>query len=80
MSRTTSQQDTPGIGAPARDWIRLPKYCEITGDTADAVHARRRKRQWLDGKQCIIGPDGNLWICREEVNRWVESNLQPSAS
>lgn len=63
-----------------RDWIKLQKYCELTGDSADAVHARRRKRQWVDGRQCIIGPDGNVWICREEVNRWVESNPQPSES
>ena len=65
---------------PQRNWIKLQKYCDETGDTPDAVHARRRKRQWLDGRQCIIGPDGNVWICREEVNRWVESNLQPSES
>ena len=25
-------------------WIRLTKHCEATGDTPDAVHARRRKR------------------------------------
>lgn len=54
------------------NWIRLARYCEITGDTPDAVHARRRKRQWLDGQQCQVGPDGNLWVNPAAVNRWVE--------
>ena len=63
-----------------RDWVRLAKYCADKGDTADAVHARRRKRQWIDGVHCRIGPDGNLWVCPEEVNRWIESsNLAPNA-
>lgn len=65
--------DTP------KNWIRLAKYCDNTGDSPDAVHARRRKRQWTDGLHCKIGPDGNLWVCPEEVNRWIENHQQPSA-
>lgn len=53
-------------------WVRLALYCQISGDTADAVHARRRKRQWADGLHCRVGPDGNLWVNLEEVNRWIE--------
>lgn len=59
-------------------WIRLAKHCEVTGDTPDAVHARRRKRQWTDGVQCRLGPDGNLYINPEEYNKWVEGQHQPS--
>lgn len=66
--------------APPIKWIRLPKYCELTGDTSDAVHARRRKRHWIDGVQCRIGPDGNLWIDPQEVTRWVEGLHRQSAS
>lgn len=43
-------------------WVKLAKHCEATGDTRDAVHARRRKHIWQDGVQCKIGPDGNLYI------------------
>ncbi|WP_353090540.1 excisionase [Methylibium sp.] len=60
-------------------WIRLAKYCELSRDTADAVHARRRKRQWTDGLHCRLGPDGNLWVNLEEVNKWVEGQ-DPRAS
>lgn len=52
-------------------WIKLKEYCRQTGDTADAVHAKRRKGQFIDGEHCKIGPDGNLWINVEAVERWV---------
>lgn len=63
--------DTTIFATPLR-WVRLAVYCQISGDSADAVHSRRRKRQWTDGVQCRVGPDGNLWVNPEEVNRWIE--------
>lgn len=54
-------------------WMKLTEYCQRTGDTADAVHAKRRKGQWIDGIHCTVAPDGNLWVNPEEVNKWVES-------
>ena len=57
-------------------WVKLKKYCELTGDTAPSVHAKRHKGQWLDGFQSKIGPDGNLWINLIEVEKWVEKNSQ----
>lgn len=63
--------DEPHFTNPLR-WVRLSVYCHLSGDSVDAVHARRRKRQWTDGVQCRLGPDGNLWVNPEEVNRWIE--------
>ncbi len=54
-------------------WIKLKKYCEISGDTSNAVHAKRKRGMWLDGVQCKVGPDGNIWINLVEVERWVEN-------
>jgi len=54
-------------------WIKLSKYTELSGDTSNAVHAKRKKGIWLDGKQCKIGPDGKLWINTQEVESWVEN-------
>lgn len=62
------------------NWIKLNKYCEMSGDTPDAVHARRRKKQWEDGVHCRVGPDGNLWINPAEVNKWIESPEQKATS
>ncbi|CAM4388704.1 MAG: hypothetical protein LEGION0403_FIIPPAGN_02629 [Legionella sp.] len=53
-------------------WVKLKKYCNDSGDTANAVHAKRKKGIWLDGIQCKIGPDGNVWVNLIEVERWVE--------
>lgn len=55
-------------------WVKLPLHCAATGDTPDAVHARRRKRVWQDGVHCRVGPDGNLYVNPEAYNRWVEGN------
>jgi len=54
-------------------WVKLKKYCQISGDTPDAVHAKRRKGTWLDDVHCKIAPDGNLWINLVEIEKWVES-------
>jgi hypothetical protein len=54
-------------------WVKLKKYCIDSGDTPNAVHAKRKKGVWLDGIQCKIGPDGNIWINLIEVERWVEN-------
>lgn len=57
-------------------WVKLKKYCQDSGDTANAVHAKRKKGIWLDGIQCKIGPDGNVWVNVEEVEKWVERGNQ----
>lgn len=54
-------------------WVKLKKYCQESGDTSDAVHAKRKRGMWLDGIQCKLGPDGNIWINLVEVERWVEN-------
>ena len=55
-------------------WVKLKKYCELSGDTSNAVHAKRRKGIWLDGRECRVAPDGNLWINLTEVEQWVEND------
>lgn len=47
-------------------------YLTQSGDTADAVHARRKKGKWLDGVHCQVR-DGQLWINREAIEKWVEN-------
>ncbi|WP_426195039.1 hypothetical protein [Massilia sp. DWR3-1-1] len=62
------------LGAAAEypvTWVELEKYVEITGDSVDAVQARRRAGKWLDGKQCKIA-DGRLWIDLRAAQAWVE--------
>jgi hypothetical protein len=57
-------------------WVRLAVHCAHTGDTPDTVHARRRRHIWVDGVQCRLGPDGNLYVNPQEYNKWVEGQHQ----
>ena len=47
------------------NWVKLKKYCELSGDTMNAVHSKRRKGIWLDGQHCRLAPDGNLFRGRK---------------
>lgn len=53
-------------------WVKLKKYCELSGDTTNAVYTRRNRSIWLEGVQSRIGPDGNLWINLDKVDQWIE--------
>lgn len=52
-------------------WVKLTKYCELSGDTPDAVYAKNRKHIWQDGIHYRKAPDGCIWINTEEVEKWV---------
>jgi hypothetical protein len=54
------------------NWVKLDRYVELTGDSADAVMARRKTGKWLDGNQCKV-VDGRLWISLSAVEGWVEN-------
>jgi hypothetical protein len=73
-------KDQPTHTPAAYRWVRLAVHTAATGQSADAIHALRRKRQWTDGVQCKIGPDGNLYVNPEEYNKWVESQQQNSSA
>lgn len=54
-------------------WVRLNRYCELSGETADAVSARLRTGVWLRDIHARQ-PQGSkeLWVCLEAVNEWCE--------
>ena len=51
----------------------LEKYCALTGDSKDAVYARRKRGEWLDGVQCVV-VRRRIRVCIEEVDYWIEKN------
>ncbi|MCG8990832.1 excisionase family protein [Laribacter hongkongensis] len=57
-------------------WVKLEKYCELTGETTDSVEAKRRTGKWIEGTHWRIPADGRVWINLEEVEKWV-SQSQP---
>ena len=52
-------------------WVKLSKYCELSGDTQNAVHARRKKGHWIDGIHCCVR-GGKLWINIVAIEEWIE--------
>jgi hypothetical protein len=46
--------------SPQLAWVKLNRYGEISGDTPEAIRAKRKKGVWLDGLQCKVGPDGTM--------------------
>jgi len=57
-------------------WVKLKKYCELSGDTPNAVHIRRQRGIWLDGVQIRLAPDKRLWVNLEAVEKWVEQQVK----
>mgnify|MGYP003625770231 CR=1 FL=1 len=58
----------------ALKWVKLKHWCNLTGDTGNAVHARRKTGKWKDGVHCMVR-DGNLWINIREGQSWIESEI-----
>jgi hypothetical protein len=53
-------------------WVKLKRYCELTGETSDSVHSKRRAGHFIDNIHTKIADDGNLWVNLEQVEKWVE--------
>jgi len=70
-----STTETPEEASRQRDprgaLVKLHKYCSDTGDTAEAVHTRRKRGEWVDGKHCHLVAGRRLWIDIAEVNAWI---------
>lgn len=55
-------------------WVRLSRYCELSGETEHSVEHKRRTGIWRDGEHCKVAGDGKIWIDLEAVERWVETS------
>ena len=53
-------------------WVRLKKYCELSGDTPAAVEGRLRAGIWLRDVHARR-PEGSkeLWVNLHAVNDWA---------
>lgn len=58
--------------AVALEWVPMNRYCELFGETPDAVDKRLRSGFWLRDVH-VRQPDGSkqLWINLEAVNDWA---------
>lgn len=62
-----------GKGKKMIKWVKLAKYCELSGETNNSVHAKRKAGHFVDGIHTKVADDGNLWVNLEKVAEWVEN-------
>ncbi len=58
--------------APAPYYL-LVNADKITGLSVGAMRKKIERGQWLEGKQYIKAPDGNLYLSVKGYTSWVES-------
>src|SRR5262245_45063097 len=56
------------------NWVKLSKYCCLSGDTPEAVYTKRRRGIWLDGRESKVAGDGSMWVNLDAVNEWVNTS------
>ncbi len=54
-------------------WVKLARFCELSGYTRNAVHAKMRRGVWADGIHYRRAPDGHVMINLEAYDAWVQS-------
>lgn len=55
-------------------WVRLSKYCELTGETRNSVRVKIDRGHWLDGRHFKKLPaDRKIWINLKAVDEWLEN-------
>ncbi|RDE25181.1 excisionase [Motiliproteus coralliicola] len=55
-------------------WVRLKKYCELTGETESSVRLKREQGHWAEGFHYKkLAADSRIWIHTERVDQWVEN-------
>lgn len=54
--------------------VLVPKFCELSGYTDDAVRAKIKNGVWLEGVVWIKAPDGRVLIDIEGYEAWADGN------
>ena len=70
------RKNTMTIAIPSPEWVLAEKFCSLTGNTANAIHQRRKKGQWLDGTHTAI-VNRRLYVNIKAADQWITNQLQP---
>ena len=57
---------------PAIRYVRVKRFCELSGYTETAVYQKIRAGHWRQGHEWQRAPDGHIMVDLEGVERWVE--------
>lgn len=54
------------------NYVRLPKFEELTGYSQKAVYEKIREGVWVQGREYRKAPDGHILVDLRGYERWVE--------
>jgi hypothetical protein len=54
-------------------FITIDKFSEATGYTAEAVRAKIKRGDWLQGQLFVKAPDNRILIDTEAFEKWATS-------
>lgn len=69
MARVTLDQAIDALGG-----IPLKRYCQITGETVNAVYLRRMKGIWIEGVELYKPEGADWWVDLAAVQAWRKRN------
>jgi hypothetical protein len=58
-------------------YLRVAKFCELTGWTDRAVRRKIQEGVWLEGREYRRAPEGSILIDMQGYNQWVEREGAP---
>lgn len=53
-------------------WVLIPRFCELTGYTKEAVNSKIKDGVWAEGIHWRKSPDNRRQINLEAFEQWVE--------
>ena len=55
-------------------YVLLQRFGELTGYTVDAINAKIKRGQWLQGELWVKAPDGRILIDLVGYTEWAAGN------
>ncbi len=56
--------------SPIPKLVNLKKWCELTGETKQAVYQRLSAGKWIVGIH-VTKPDNRIWVNYREAQKWL---------
>jgi hypothetical protein len=53
------------------DSLKVKKFCELTGWTPKAIEIKISRGVWINGREYIKAPDGNIVISIKGYESWI---------
>jgi hypothetical protein len=54
-------------------WVLISKVTELTGYTDDAIRAKKKRGEWIEGMHWRKAPDNRIVFDMVLINRWMGS-------